>query len=104
MISISYFSNTLAIVFKSNKFHKFCVSTCFARNKDGLEQNYLDWIDWVSQSTWPFIFTRKNARALQREGKSYQMLIENKGRMLYIYLCFTLSINFKSIFYLMMTT
>jgi hypothetical protein len=42
------------------------------------------------------LLTSKNARALQREEKGYQTLIENKGGMLLIYLCFTLSINIKS--------
>jgi hypothetical protein len=28
--------------------------------------------------------------------KNYQTLIANKGRILYMHLCFTLSINFKS--------
>jgi hypothetical protein len=42
------------------------------------------------------VFTSKYARALQREEKNYQTLIANRGRILYMYLCFTLSINFKS--------
>jgi hypothetical protein len=37
-----------------------------------------------------------NVRVLQWKEKSYQILIAREDRILYMYLCFTLSINFES--------